>query len=74
MTIALHSVNDVRDVVNTISKYPYDVELASDRYAVNGKSIMGVFSLNLTQPIQVDAHTEDASDLMEQLEKFKAEA
>ena len=48
--LLLSSINDVKDFVNIVSKYDFDVDLTSGRYVVDAKSIMGIFSLDLSKP------------------------
>ena len=55
--ILLSSINDVKKFVNVVSKYDFDVDLTSDRYVVDAKSIMGIFSLDLSKPISVAVHS-----------------
>lgn len=57
--ISLPSVNAVKDFVNITAKYPFDVDLVSDRYRVDGRSIMGVFSLDISKPIGLEIHSDD---------------
>ena len=64
--LLLSSINDVKDFVNIVSKYDFDVDLTSGRYVVDAKSIMGIFSLDLSKPIKVD----DCDKFMEELDKF----
>ncbi len=54
--IMLKSINDVKDFVNIVNKYDFDVDLTSGRYIVDAKSIMGIFSLDLSKPIKVEAY------------------
>ncbi len=54
--ISLGSINSVKNFVNTVNKYDFDVDLTSGRYVVDAKSIMGIFSLDLSKPIVVEAH------------------
>ena len=68
--VSLFSNTDVKDFVNIVSKYDFDIDLVSGRYVVDAKSIMGIFSLDLTKPIQVDFHTEDANAIMEELKPY----
>ena len=70
MVIMLKSVQDVNKFVAITGKYDFDIDLISGRYAINGKSIMGVFSLDLTKPIEVEPQTENCSDLFEELKPF----
>ena len=57
-TVMLATINDVKNFVTSVSKCDYDVDLISGRYAVDAKSIMGIFSLDLLQPITLTADTE----------------
>ena len=68
--IILNSINDVKNFVNIVNTYDFDIDLISDRYVVDAKSIMGIFSLDLMNPIQLNAYAEDTSALMADLEKY----
>lgn len=68
--MVLNSINDVKDFVNTVSKYDFDVDLASGRYVVDAKSIMGIFSLNLSKPIAVTVHSDDCDTFVSEIERF----
>mgnify|MGYP006327606603 CR=1 FL=1 len=69
--LMLNSINDVKDFVNTVSKYDFDVDLTSGRYVVDAKSIMGIFSLNLSKPIKVEVHSDDCDAFLNEVERFK---
>lgn len=68
--IMLHSINDVKSFVNTVNKYDFDVDLTSGRYVVDAKSIMGIFSLDLSKPIKVEVFTEDPGQFMDEMKPF----
>ena len=51
--ITLNSIDKVKSFVNEITKYDYDFDLVSGRYVIDAKSIMGVFSLDLTRSLTV---------------------
>ena len=68
--IILQSVNDVKDFVNTVSKFNYDIDLVSGRYVVDAKSIMGIFSLDLTKPIEVRVFADKFDNLLSELKRF----
>ena len=68
--IRLSTIADVRDFVNTVAKSDIDIDLQSGRYVVDGKSIMGIFSLDLLSPITLTAHADDTDDLFAALDKF----
>lgn len=69
-SIMLKSINDVKDFVNIVNRYDFDIDLSSGRYVVDAKSIMGIFSLDLSKPIKVEAHMEDCEDFCSEIEKF----
>ena len=60
--ISLATINDVKDFVNMVMKYDFEVDLVSGRYAVDAKSIMGIFSLDLSKPIDLNIHAENDID------------
>ena len=68
--ISLNSIDKVKSFVNEITKYDNDFDLVSGRYVIDAKSIMGIFSLPLDQPIEMELADEDAKMLKNQLEKF----
>lgn len=71
--ISLASIGDVKDFVNIVSKYSCDIDLKSGRYIVDAKSIMGIFSLDLTKPITTEVHCNGSADckaLMNDLKRF----
>lgn len=69
-TIQLNAINDVKDFVNKVMLFNYDIDLVSSRYAIDAKSIMGIFSLDLSKPIKLQAHTDDADKLVEAIGKY----
>ena len=68
--IMLHSINDVKSFVNSVNKYDFDVDLTSGRYVVDAKSIMGIFSLDLSKPITLEVHSDDCDALVEELKPY----
>ena len=68
--ILLKSINDVKDFVNIVNKYDFDVDLTSGRYIVDAKSIMGIFSLDLSKPIKVEVHNDDSDDFIKEIKGF----
>ena len=53
--IRLYTISDIREFVNIATKYDFDIDLKSGRYIVDAKSIMGIFSLDLMNPIELSA-------------------
>ncbi|MBE7030882.1 MAG: HPr family phosphocarrier protein [Ruminococcaceae bacterium] len=68
--IMLSSINDVKNFVNIVNKYDCEIDLTSGRYVVDAKSIMGIFSLDLTKPIKVEIHTDDCEQLLGELKPY----
>ncbi len=69
--ISLNSIDKVKSFVNTISQYNFDFDLISGRYVIDAKSIMGIFSLDLSKPIDLAIHAEDDIDeIMETLKPY----
>ena len=60
--LMLNSINDVKDFVNIVSRYDFDVDLTSGRYVVDAKSIMGIFALDLSKPLQLNIHSQYQGD------------
>lgn len=70
VTILLNTINDVKEFVNIVTRFDFEVDLISGRYAVDAKSIMGIFSLDLSKPIKVDIHNEDCGEFLAAIDKF----
>lgn len=68
--ILLSSINDVKNFVNIVSKYDCDIDLTSGRYVVDAKSIMGIFSLDLSKSIMVEVHGEACEALYNELKPY----
>ena len=56
--ISLNSIDKVKSFVNDISKFDFDFDMVSGRYVIDAKSIMGIFSLDLSKPIELNIHSE----------------
>lgn len=72
-TIMLNTINDVKQFVNAVAKYDFEVDLVSGRYAIDAKSIMGIFSLDLSKPIRLEAHTDDGEAFFDEIKVFVIE-
>ena len=60
--VRFDTVVDAKKFVNICNSVPFDVDLVSGRYVIDGKSIMGLFSLDLSKPIDLNIHAEDGAD------------
>ena len=69
--ISLNSIDKVKSFVNDITKFDVDFDLVSGRYVIDAKSIMGIFSLDISKPIDLNIHNADNLDeIMEQLQPY----
>lgn len=70
--ISLNSIDKVKSFVNDITRFDNDFDLVSGRYVIDAKSIMGIFSLDLSKPIDLNIHApEDQLDeIMEVLNNY----
>ena len=69
--VNLTSIDKVKAFVNQISKFDYDFDLISGRYVVDAKSIMGIFSLDLSKEIELCIHAdEDTDEILKAIDEF----
>lgn len=69
--ISLNSIDKVKSFVNDIAKFDVDFDLVSGRYVIDAKSIMGIFSLDLSKPIDLNIHEEDdAQEIIDALAPY----
>ena len=72
--ISLNSIDKVKSFVNDLTKFDTDFDLISGRYVIDAKSIMGIFSLDLSKPIDLIIHAEgDAEDILTVLAPYIVE-
>ena len=60
--ISLNSIDKVKSFVNELSKFDVDFDLVSGRYVIDAKSIMGIFSLDLSKSIDLNIHADSDAD------------
>lgn len=69
--ISLNSIDKVKSFVYDLTKYDYDFDLVSGRYVIDAKSIMGIFSLDLSKPIDLNIHADDSVEaILETLKPY----
>lgn len=74
LTVMLSTIEDVKEFVAVTNKYDRECDLVSGRYAIDAKSIMGIFSLDLSKPLKMVIHGEGATTetLLDDIKKFLA--
>lgn len=69
--ISLNTAEKVREFINVASELDCDLDLVSGRRVIDGKSMMGIFSLDLTKPIEMNINTqEDIDYILKVFENF----
>lgn len=70
--ISLNSIDKVKNFVNLINRFDYDFDLVSGRYVIDAKSIMGIFSLDLSKPIVLNIYADgkDIDEILTALEPY----
>ena len=71
VSISLNSIDKVKSFVNDLTKFDDDFDLVSGRYVIDAKSIMGIFSLDLSRPIDLNIHsTENMDQILKVLDPY----
>lgn len=71
--ISLNSIEKVKSFVNDIARFDSDFDLVSGRYVIDAKSIMGIFSLDLSKPINLNIHADEDTEIIETLKSYIVE-
>ncbi|MDI9519824.1 MAG: HPr family phosphocarrier protein [Bacillota bacterium] len=68
--IKLSFAEEVKTFVNVANRYDYDMDLRAGRHVVDAKSILGIFSLDLSKPITLEVYADNCDDLLDELKAF----
>ena len=68
--IKLSFAEEVKTFVNVANRYPYDMDLRAGRHVVDAKSMLGIFSLDLSQPITLEVYADECDDLINDLKQY----
>ena len=72
--ISLNSIDKVKSFVNSMTQFDFDFDLIAGRYVIDAKSIMGIFSLDLSKPIELAMHSEaNIDEIMEVIKPYLVE-
>ena len=69
-TILLNSIKKVKDFVNTVNKFEGQIDIVSGRYVINAKSIMGIFSIDLVDPLELHIHVDTEEEFNVDISEF----
>lgn len=73
LTVKIVSMQDADKFNKICSKFDCDMDLQSGKYYIDAKSIMGIFSLDLSRPLILNADTEDEQLVKERFADFIGE-
>ena len=68
--IRLSLVENVNQFVNIVTRYPYEMDLRAGRHVVDAKSILGIFSLDLSKPITLEIYSDHCGNLLDEISSF----
>lgn len=71
ISVNLNDSTLIKAFVNIINKYPFEMDLRSGRYLVDAKSILGIFSLDLSKPIDLEILSDDTTEINKLLDEIK---
>ena len=71
--VNINTINDVKNFVSIVSRCDYDVDIVSGRYAIDAKSIMGIFSLDLSKELTLNIHSDDCAEFLDEIKDYIAE-
>lgn len=72
VTIRLETINDVKNFVSAVTTFECDFDIVAERYIVDAKSIMGIFSLDLSKPLELNINTDDEKEINAVLKAISA--
>ncbi len=72
MKVFLNSIGKVKDFVKIAGSFEESIDLCSGRYVIDAKSIMGIFSLDLSKPVELITSADNAEEIYAAFAEFKA--
>ena len=70
VTLKLSQAEEIKEFVNMVNRYSYEMDLRAGRHVVDAKSLLGIFSLDLSKPISLEVYADECDDLMEDIRRF----
>ena len=72
LDIILRETADIQSFANLVNEYPFTISLRQGRAVIDAKSILGIYSLDLTKPVIVEVYSNQAGELLDALQKYAA--
>lgn len=71
--IRINTIEDVKNFVSIVTGVDFDVDIVSGRYAIDAKSIMGIFSLDLTKELEIRVHSDNCGEFFDDIKDYIVE-
>ncbi len=68
--VRINTIDDVKNFVSIVTGVEYDVDIVSGRYAIDAKSIMGIFSLDLSKELELRIHSDNCADFLDEIKSY----
>ena len=70
--ILLNEVDSVKEFCRLASEQSFDIDIVSGRFIIDAKSLLGLFSLDLSKPVECVMHSVDLDvrSFREAIDKF----
>lgn len=68
--IRINTIEDVKSFVSVVTGVEFDVDIISGRYAIDAKSIMGIFSLDLSKDLELKIHSDNCGEFLDDIKKY----
>ena len=68
--IRINTIEDVKNFVSVVTGVDFDVDIVSGRYAIDAKSIMGIFSLDLSKELELRIHSDNCGEFLDDIKGY----
>ena len=72
MKITFKHPEEIREFVNMVSKYDFDIDVRRGRVVVDAKSLLGIMHLGINNEIALQMYTDDCEELCREIAKYAA--
>ena len=70
INIKLETLKEIENFINIAKKYDFDIDFISGKYVIDGKSLMGILSLDLSKPVEIHIHSDNAQKFIYEIKEY----
>lgn len=73
LVLNLNTLSKVKEFINEANKFNSDIDIIRDRYVIDAKSVLGIYTIDLTKSVTVKINSDDKAEIArfnEKMEKF----